>query len=82
MLHVLCLRKNKPSYCGREHGKCAACVICSVVLQVFAVCRECRPSVSSGVSGPGHHERKEGANEGVVSFQEAHRRLRLIEGLH
>lgn len=48
---------------------CTACF----VLQVFAVGRERRPSVSFGVSGPNHHERKEGANEGVVSFQEAHR---------
>lgn len=52
-----------------------------LLLQVFAVRRERRPSVSFRVSGSRHHERKEGADEGVVSVQEAHSRTRHSKSL-
>lgn len=52
------------------------------VFQVFAVCWECRSSVSVGVPRPHHHEREEGTNEGVVSFQEKQRRWQGIMDRH
>lgn len=56
--------------------------VLTFVFQVFAVCRERRPSVSLGVSRTHHHERKEGADEGVVSVQEVHwHRVHHSEGL-
>ena len=45
----------------------------ALCFQVFAVCWERRPSVSLGVSRPHHHERKEGADEGLFSVQDVHR---------
>lgn len=53
----------------------------NVVLQVFAVCRERRPSVSFRASGSRHHERKEGTDEGVVSVEEAHSGYRHSQSL-
>lgn len=54
----------------------------NVVLQVSAVRRERRPSVSFRVSGSHHHEGKEGTHEGVVPVQEAHGRTRHNKSLN